>query len=838
MLLPGADWIDNMRRIESFRLLVLLAAAVLLTQSARAAEPTEKTLHFFETRVRPVLSENCFKCHADKKQRGGLRLDSRAALLTGGDQGAVLVPGKPDESLLIKAVRHEDELKMPPSKKLTREQIADLTQWVRMGAPWPNSASAPTTGKRSFQITERDRSHWAFQPVKRPAIPAVKDRQWVRNAVDAFILAKLEAKGFTPNPPATKRELLRRLYYDVTGLPPTPHEVEEFVADASPNAYEKRVDRLLASPRYGEKWGRHWLDLVRFAETNSYERDGRKPNAWRYRDYVIRSFNDDKPYDRFLREQLAGDELPDGGADGIIATGYYRLGIWDDEPTDPLQARYDGLDDIVATTGQVFFGLTVDCARCHDHKIDPIPQKDYYRLLAFFHNVNHYRNGGPTDERAIETDAAGKREREERVRAWEQKRDELQAAVKVFETDFRKLHEQIHGKRVEPRDLARLLRAEGAKLLGKERYQRFSEERRELQKLLRTKVAGETALCVTEAGRHAPETFVLPRGNPHLKGDKVEPAFLVVLGGVQPILPTPQPQARTTGRRLVLANWIASPDNPLTTRVIVNRIWQYHFGRGIVRSSSNFGLQGDRPTHPELLDWLTDEFVRHGWSMKALHRLILTSNAYRMSSRTSDDALSADPTNDLFWRFDMRRLTAEEVRDSILALGGTLNLKMYGPGVYAPLPAEVLATQSMPGNGWGQSPVAEQRRRSIYIHVKRSLLTPILESFDTAETDRSTPVRFVTTQPTQALALLNSDFVHKQAALFADRLRHDVGPDLRKQVNLALTLATSRPPRESEIRRGVDLIAALRTKDGLSEQAALRSFCLVVLNLNEFVYLD
>ncbi len=815
---------------------------LLLGSGIHAAEPAEQltpqVVRFFETRIRPLLIDNCYQCHDAKKQRGGLRVDSRAALLSGGDQGAAIRPDKPDESLLVQAIRREGELKMPPKKKLSKEQIADLSQWVRIGAPWPGSTAAPAPVKREFQIGERDRAHWAFQPVKRPPIPVVKDRQWVRNPVDAFVMAKLEAKGFAPNPPADKRELIRRLYYDLIGLPPTPREVEEFVADTSPNAYEKRIDLLLASPRYGEKWGRHWLDLVRFAETNSYERDGRKPNAWRYRDYVVRAFNDDKPYDRFVREQLAGDELPDGGPDGIIATGYFRLGIWDDEPSDREQSRYDGLDDIVATTGQVFLGLTVDCARCHDHKIDPIPQKDYYRLLSFFHNINHYRNGGPTDERLIATDPDGQRAYDEGVRARQRKREDLQAALASFETDFRKLYEQIHGRSVKPPELRRLLRAEGAKLLGKERYQRYEEQRHELQTLMQTKIAGEMALCVTESGPRAPETFVLIRGNPHVKGDKVEPAFPVVLGGIKPILPTPPPGAKTTGRRLALANWIASPDNPLTARAMVNRIWQYHFGRGIVRSSSNFGLHGDKPTHPELLDWLADEFVSCGWSMKSLHRLMVSSNAYRMSSRANDKALSADPINDLFWRFDMRRLTAEEVRDSILTLSGTLNPKMYGPGVFTAIPAEVMAGQSMPGHGWGKSPFEEQCRRSIYVHVKRSLLTPILESFDAAETDRSTPVRFITTQPTQALSLLNGDFVHRQAKLFADRLRREAGTDVEKQVRLALELATTRRPTEGEIRRGIELIDALKTKDGIDSEKALTYFCLVVLNMNEFVYLD
>ncbi len=815
---------------------LLLAATLVGPASLHAAEPGEQPssegVGFFESRIRPILADNCFKCHGDKKQRGGLRLDSRVALMNGGDQGAAMVPGKPEESLLLKAVRHEDELKMPPTKKLTKEQIADLTQWIRMGAPWPKSDAAGfAVRKREFQISERDRAHWAFQPVKRPSVPSVKNRDWVSNPIDAFILAKLEAKQLSPNPPATKREWIRRVFYDVTGLPPSPGEVEQFVADTSPDAYEKLIDRLLASPRYGEKWGRHWLDLVRFAETNSYERDGRKPNAWRYRDYVIRSFNDDKPYDRFVREHLAGDEMPDSGANGIIATGYYRLGIWDDEPTDPELARYDGLDDIVATTGQVFLGLTVDCARCHDHKIDPISQKDYYRLLSFFHNVNPYRNGGPTDERPLGSE-------QENQRAFEQKRAELQGELTVFETDFRKLYQQIHGKAVEPRELPRLIRAEGAKLLGQERFKRYSEQRGELRSLLKRKITGEAALCVTESGNRAPDTFVLLRGNPHVKGERVEPAFPDVLGALKPIIPTPPTGAKTTGRRRILADWIASPNNPLTARVAVNRLWQYHFGRGIVRSSSNFGLQGDKPTHPELLDWLADEFIHRGWSMKQLHRLILASNAYRMSSRSKDKALSADPSNDLFWRFDMRRLTAEEIRDSILAISGTLNLKMYGPGVYTPIPREVLAGQSMPGNGWGTSPFEEQCRRSIYVHVKRSLLTPILESFDAAETDRSTAVRFVTTQPTQALALLNSEFVHAQASHFADRLRREAGADNDKQVRLALNLATARPPSDTEVRRGVDLIAALRSKDGMSEEAALRYFCLMMLNINEFVYLD
>ena len=767
---------------RSASLLVFLLTGLCLSIDARGEPPNSpQAMQFFEAKVRPMLVDNCIKCHGPAKQKGGLRLDSRSAVLAGGDRGPALSPGRPEESLLIKAIHYTDDLKMPPSKKLSAEQIADLVRWVKMGAPWPAEEAAKGSPVRrgEFQITDEDRAHWAFQPVKRPPIPEVTNTSWLSNPIDAFVLAQLEAKGLTPNPPAAKRELLRRIYYDVTGLPPSPQEVEAFAADPSPYAYEAVVERLLESPHYGEKWGRHWLDLVRFAETNSYERDNPKPNAWRYRDYVIRSLNDDKPYDQFVREQLAGDELPQAIAEAIIATGYYRLGIWDDEPTDRDQARFDGLDDIVATTGQVFLGLTFDCARCHDHKIDPIPQKDYYRLLGFFHNINHFHNGGPTDEMRLTTDASGR-----------------QSCIPLPhspppEKDDHKLKEG----------------------------------------------APDRVLCVSEGGTRPPDTFVLLRGNPQARGDKVEPAFPQILGGGTAAIPTPLPDARTTGRRLALANWIASPDNPLTARVMANRLWQYHFGRGIVRSPNNYGLQGDRPTHRELLDWLASEFVAHGWSLKHVHRLILTSSAYRMSSRRNPEGLAVDVANDLFWRFDMRRLTAEEIRDSLHAITGTLNPKMYGPGVYVEIPKEVLAGQSRPGYGWGKSPPEEQSRRSIYIHVKRSLLTPILESFDLAETDRSSPVRFATTQPTQALVMFNGEFLNQEAAALADRVRREAGANVAGQVRLALNLALARPPTQAEVRRGVTLIAALESS-GDATGDALRHYCLLVLNLNEFIYLD
>nr|MDH4372460.1 DUF1549 and DUF1553 domain-containing protein [Verrucomicrobiota bacterium] len=600
------------------------------------------------------------------------------------------------------------------------------------------------------------RSHWAFQAIRKQVPPvqlAADPSDAPSNPIDAFIAQRLRDKGLPLPQVANRRALIRRVTYDLTGLPPTPEQVEAFVHDVSPQAWEHLIDRLLESPHYGEKWGRHWLDLVRFAETNSYETDEAKPHAWRYRDYVIRAFNADKPYDRFIREQLAGDELPDGGADGLIATGYYRLGIWDNDPADRELALYDQLDDLVATTGQVFLGLTVDCARCHDHKIDPISQRDYYALLSFFRNIHPYRNGGATDEVPLPGEKQPK------------------------------------------------------------------------------------ALAVTEPGTVAPVTHLLRRGNPASPGEAVEPGFLSVMGSPSPVI-TPPASGRSSGRRRALADWIAAPDNPLTARVIVNRVFQHHFGRGLVRTPSDFGLQGSLPTHPELLDWLAGHFVQDGWSLKRLHRLILTSQSYQASATPTAEALKADPSNDLFSRFEMRRLTAEEIRDSVLWVGGSGNLRMYGPGMYVALPKEVLASQSVPGKGWGDSPKVEQARRSIYIHVKRSLLSPVLLSFDLAETDRSTPVRFATTQPTQALGMLNGAFFNDQARTLADRIRAEMGSQPREQVRRVLHRVTSRPPSDREISQGVALLQSLTSEEGLGATAALDAFCLLAFNLNEFLYLE
>ncbi|HWE02191.1 MAG TPA: DUF1553 domain-containing protein [Tepidisphaeraceae bacterium] len=971
-----------------------------------APDAAPENLKFFDEQVKPLLEANCLKCHGGgEKIKANFRLTQRDSILKGGDLGLAVATDAPADSLLLKAINYDGDLKMPPSGKLPPEKIAVLTKWVKDGLAWtpgldltPANLPAPSTGRPDPPTPEAARKNfWAVQPVKRPPIPAVKNPAWVRNPVDAFILAKLEAAGLKPAPPAGKISLLRRATYDLTGLPPTPAEVDAYVADPSPDAYEKVVDRLLASPQYGEKWGRYWLDLVRYGESNSYERDDTKPNVWRFRDYVIRSFNQDKPYDQFAKEQLAGDEMPDAIAgknyDPIIATGFYRLGIWDDEPSDRLQARYDNLDDIVTTTGQVFLGLTIDCARCHNHKIDPILQTDYYRLLAFFQNINGYHNGGKGDEVEIFKTEGGREAYEAAAIARKKQADAVQARAREIEEEFRKLYtaaarpqmsvtdiDDLHyrfyrdswktlpnfddlkfeaqgdlpsglidiaprtrntafgfvftGALIVPRDgnytfyldsddgsrlsidgktiveydgihgigferhaevslhkgrlpirveyfqnvngyglsvawsgpamdrrslsvpngdfehhrsvargpgknknLGRAIFDEGADYLDQQTYDEYRKLRRELDELNK-QPKFERALCVSEPGPGSPDTFVCIRGNANVPGEKVAPGFPKVFADGDAVIPKPAPGAKTSGRRTVLANWITSEQNPMFARVMANRIFQYHFGRGIVRSPNNFGVQGDHPTHPQLLDWLASEFRANGFKLKPMHRLLMTSNAYRMSCEADPGALAQDPRNDLFWRFDLRRLTAEEVRDSILAVDGTLNLEMFGPSVYPDIPAAVKQSQSIPGRNWLISTPAEAARRSVYVHVKRSLAVPILSAFDAAETDRSCPVRFVTVQPTQALGMLNGAFLNGEAEKLAARLKHEAGDDISRQIALAFRLATCRTPTEKEIARSIDLIQSLQKKNGAAAEQAIKYFCLMVLNLNEFVYLD
>jgi len=755
--------------------------AASIANTTLAAEPPKLDKHaaeaFFETKVRPLLAEHCYKCHGPDRHKANLRLDSLHGLLTGGDSGPALVPGDAEHSLLLQAVRYGDDfVQMPPTRKLPDKLIADLTQWVKLGAPWPGADPAEARAAESkpkrpqVEITEEDRNYWFFRPIKRPPTPQVAAKGWTRSPLDAFIAQRLEAKQVAAVAEADKRTLIRRVYFDLIGLPPAPEKVAAFVADRSPDAYDRLLDELLARPEYGERWGRHWLDVVRFAQTNGYERDGEKPYAWRYRDYVIQAFNDDKPYDRFVVEQLAGDELPEVTNESLIATGFYRLGLWDDEPDDARQAEFDGLDDVVVTTSAAFMGVTMGCCRCHDHVFDPLPQTDYYQFLSFFRNIRTYQNANFSGDSATYLALANPQHADR----WFAER---KTAAKPLEEKLKTIKNPKERRKLED----------------------------EIKKTLAAAPPFEWALGVRERDGKPPATHLLIRGNAGTPAAEVTPAFLAVLGGETPSIDSPPATAHSSGRRLALARWLTRSDNPLLARVMVNRIWQHHFGRGIVKTTSDFGQGGIPPTHPELLDWLAAEFMEHGWSIKHMHRAIMRSATYRLSSRADDKAgLAADPDNDLYWHQNLRRLEAEAIRDTVLNVAGDLNTERGGRGFFPHLAGEVLAGASKPGLGWEITPVAEQQRRSVYAFVKRSMLPPMLELFDYSNTAQPLGERQVTTVAPQSLLLLNDDFMQEQAAAFADRLVREVGHDSLACVRRAYELAFDRSPTAKEMQLALD----------------------------------
>jgi hypothetical protein len=828
---------------------LLMAVPLLGLPAPAPAGPTPEkdfspeALAFYETDVLPLLKAHCYKCHGGEKVKGNLRLTTRGAILKGGDVGPAASLEKPDESPLLQAINYKDGLEMPPTGKLKAEQIETLTKWVKAGLPMKDvGAAAAKHEPKAGVVTPEARKYWAYQPVRRPAVPAVKAADQVANPIDAFVLAKLEARGLSPAPPADRVALVRRLYYDLIGLPPTPEEVDAFVNDRSADAYEKLVDTLLNSPHYGEKWGRHWLDVVRYAETNGYERDGPKPYVWKYRDYVIRSFNADKPYDQFVREQLAGDEMPGYNPDAILATGYYRLGLWDDEPADPQQALFDDYDDIVATTAQAFLGMTMNCARCHDHKIDPIPQKDYYSLLAFFRDVRRYSDTREVRSPNNLTDITPP----ERRSKYQGEFRERKARIAKLTEEMAALEDEAIRKM--PAEDQRAAEANDRPQVVKKvpqfldepkkaEYLRLQKERKALER--KPDPSQELALSVHNCVARPPDTNVLIRGNPHAPGPVVRPAFPEILGVAPATISPAEKAAKSSGRRTVLANWIASRDNPLTARVIVNRVWQGHFGRGIVASPNDFGKFGTGVTHPELLDWLASECVDCGWKLKPLHKLILMSRTFQQSARSTSEGLRIDPGNLLWGRFSMRRLTAEEVRDSVLAVAGKLDRRTGGPSVYPKLSKEVLAGLSMPDSKteWPTSPPEDENRRSVYVHTKRALQVPILGQHDQADTDSSCPVRYTTTVPTQALGMLNGAFTNESAAAFAARLRKEA-PDLDGQVRRAIRLTTGRMPDDGEVKKDVAFVRQLKESAKLTDAAALQQYCLLDMNTNEFVYLD
>jgi hypothetical protein len=770
----------------------------------------------FERRVRPVLVETCFKCHGGTKTSGDLRVDTLEALLKGGKSGAAIVPGKPEGSLLMRAIRHEaDDFKMPPKAKLPKETIDAFAKWIAAGAPWPKAAKpAPESAGK----------HWAFQPVRKPA----------EGSIDQILRKSREKAGVKTVPPADRRTLVRRAYFDLVGLPPEPERVESFAKDERPDAFARLVDELLASPRYGERWGRHWLDLARYADTAGDDSDYPVPQAHLYRDYVIDAFNRDMPYDQFLREQLAGDLLaptgpPERYADQVIATGFIAQAKR--FATHKHEDMHLIIEDTINTLGQSILGLTIGCARCHDHKYDPLTSADYYALYGFFQSAVYPHPGSEEEHKPSEfiplVPAAELKRRE----------DEYQAT---------------HGHRI--RSLEEALRAidqsELAWRVGELKRDTSPEGKKEHQALSKvlaqeTKpVQDELAAMRAESpmGR-VPLAYGMKEGKPVdakiQVGGEPQRAGAVVRRGVPKVLHAPGAIEISNGTsgRLELANWITDPSNPMTARVMVNRIWQHHFGQPIVPTPSNFGFQGEPPTQPELLDWLAATFVEDGWSIKAMHRRIMLSETYRLSSVDDRANLDRDGANRNHWRYERRRMDAEALRDAMLAIGGNLDLSPAGPH---PFP---------PANQWNYSAhrqfkaVYPSNRRSVFLMVQRLHLHPYLSLFNGADTTSPTEMRDTSTVPLQALYVSNSEFVHEQAAGLARRLVEIADP--RERARLAYLRTLSRPATEKEVARLVDYAdryAKLAQKEGVSagqvEKEAWASAARVLFMSNEFLYVD
>jgi mono/diheme cytochrome c family protein len=781
--------------------------------------PAAATAADYAQDVRPLLAARCYGCHGPKVQMSKLRLDSKANVLSGGESGVPSIePGNAAASLLIRYVEGGEKMVMPPAgPKLTPAEVQVLKDWINAGAVWPDDQSAP-----SAHPPDKRADHWSFQPPAKPAIPAVRNRAWVRSPIDAFVLAKLEAKGWQPNPPASSAALLRRVTLDLTGLPPTIAEQDGF--DGNIDAL---VARLLATPAYGERWARHWLDVVRYGETNGYERDAYKPQVWRYRDYVIDAFNADKPFNRFLVEQIAGDELPDANEQTMIATGYHRLGPWDDEPANPEEDRFDQLDDIVSTTALAFQGLTLGCARCHNHKFEPLSTRDYYSMVAVFNGLDRPRNGRTELDRP-----AGPIDQVHRYRDIEQQAAKLRA-------DFRQQWLASGDSKLPPEAL-QAFRTPAADRTEEQR-KLIRDHTKALDAELKASVAEREALALEqtlppltrgyfleERSSTPKPSHVLIRGKASAPGPEVGPAVPAILTRTQPLFPTPAPGARSSLRRLTFANWLASRENPLTARVIVNRVWQWHFGEGLVRTASDFGVMGDKPTHPELLDWLAVWFMDNGWSIKKLHALILSSNTYRMSKASNAAYEAEDPENRMLWRMFYRRMEAEAILDSALAVSGRANRQMYGPSVYPHVPKEALEGSSDPDKIWKPFDEQQSSRRAIYYIVKRSLMVPMLEALDLCDTARSSPKRQTTAVAPQAMQLFNGDFINRQARHFARRVREEAGPQPTAQIERAYRLALARRPTGAET----------ATMQAFLASSTLEEMCRVILNLNEFVYTD
>ena len=979
---------ERVRRTIGAGLFLLLLRVVLGPGLLVASEGTE----FFEAKVRPLFTAQCQVCHGEKQQMGGLDLTRRKGLDRTDGAGPVVVPGDPDASSLIRSVRYTSKIKMPPTGKLSDGEIADLTKWVRMGAPWPEPKVSQRSEQHGADFTDEEKSWWSFQPVERHEPPAVANADWVRSPIDNFILARLEEEGLTPAPEVDKLTLLRRVTYDLTGLPPTEREINEFLEDDSAEAYEKVIERLLESSRYGERWGRHWLDVARYADSTGVDEDHKYPYAWKYRDYVVDAFNDDMPFDQFLREQVAGDLLPADepgtvNARGIIATGFLALGPKLIAEQDKKKMLYDMVDEQIEVVGKAVLGLTLQCARCHDHKFDPIRTRDYYSMASIFRStkqvvdwkkhvselyfaplvpdaeadryfshqkkIEHKKqqisnvideqtatrvmrllpelpkylvaareaasmpkpsapdpvasgetSAGPAPDDTVQRVAAkhsldagllGKwvkyLEPTEEVRPHldrlvQAPAAELPAVAERYREEFektaskrydglakwRRQFDEALTKGEEPPDkpiffagenrfFTETVGGKGPLGVAKEDREKFfsseamaklaslEAEQESLQKTLPVKPP--MANAVAEEAPYQQHVFI--GGNVRTLGDEVPKAFPAILTRDD------QPKINTVSGRLELAQWLSSEDNPLTARVMANRIWQWHFGEGLVRTPNNYGRLGSSPSHPELLDFLASEFVRRGWSIKAMHRLILLSSAYRMSTETTKQAGEKDPDNRLLSHFGRRRMSAEEIRDSLLAIEGTIDFGMGGT-LQTGVGQGMTTTNQLP-----PFDVSKSYRRTLYLPLRRANIPKLLTLFDFGDATTSAGSRASTNVAPQALFMMNSDFVSRVTENLARRLLAERRTPDEKRIRQAWLTTLGQEPTSSEVAEAIDYIRAFQERtaekdfqevetsrqDGAHRSpdypayyyggatlAAWQSYCRVLLASNDFIYIQ
>lgn len=877
---------------KNFCQLMLSSLTLLvITNSAFAAEEKKPSL-VFEKDVRPIFKASCFHCHGESGQsEGGLDLRLVRLMAKGGESGAAIVAGKREESSIYQRVRDGE---MPPDKahQLTPQQVETIGKWIDAGAPTLRPEPEAIQG---MLITEEELSHWSFQKIARPPVPQVKGAALVKSPIDAFLLAKLEEKGFSFSEEAQRSTLLRRLRLDLIGLPPSPEDLKAFESDQRPDAWEKLVEELLASSHYGERWGRHWLDVVGYSDSDGYiTQDLQRKHAWRYRDYVIKSFNADKPFDRFILEQLAGDELVTSplnnltpeDAELLVATGFLRMAPdgTSGRVEDVNLARNDVVTETMKIVSSSLIGLTVGCAQCHDHRYDPIPTADYYRIRAVFDpafNTKQWRN---PQQRLVslytEADRQKAAEIEKQAKEVEQQRLQKQTELidAAFAKELAKLPEDIRVKADGIQKIAVKDRNDEQKALIKKYpalnispgslYLYDNKGANELKKMAddaaairATKPREEFVHALTEVKGQVPKSFVFYRGDHEQPKDEVTPAGLTAISMLTklPEIPVGDPKAPTTGRRSAFAKHLTDPNHPLTARVLVNRIWMHHFGRGLVSTPADFGILGSPPTHPELLDWLASEFIESGWSVKHIHRLIVNSTAYRQKVRSSPEQDQADPDNLLYGGARLIRLDAETLRDSILTVSGQLNKEMYGP------PVTVIADSSgrwvlgienlivgrpgpiLPLNG-------KENVRSVYVEARRSRPLAVLDTFDWPTMAPNCDIRHSSTVTPQALMLMNSDFVMDYSAKLARKIESIAGNDLEKQIALAWELSYCRKPNPSEMTTAVAFMEEQTAllKERLPQtppekgkpapltpqQRSLDCLCQMLLSSNEFLYIE